>query len=311
MRILVTGGAGFIGSHLVRWLLENHHHVRVLDNFSTGKQENLAALLNDIECIEGDICHFDTVQSALQDTDIVFHLAALVSVVESVEHPLRAYAVNTTGSLHVLEAARLAGVPRVVQMSSAAIYGDAEKMPVSETDPPQPLSPYATTKFSAEQAATLYTHLYDIAAVSLRGFNIYGPRQDPSSPYASVIPRFLQAFHQGKQPTIFGDGLQSRDFVFVGDIVQALWTAATADSVAGKVFNIGRGEAISILDLANTIGKLLAVAVDPIFEPPRSGEVRHSCADVSLFSQTTGYRAATDLQSGLQATIASWLEQGR
>jgi nucleoside-diphosphate-sugar epimerase len=309
MHILVTGGAGFIGSHLVRWLVEQQHQVRVLDNLSSGQRAAFGPALSAIDFIEGDIRDFSTVQAAAQGCELVFHLAALVSVVESVEQPVLTYAHNTTGSLHVLEAARLQGVRRVVQMSSSAIYGNNERLPVSEDEPPQPLSPYASTKLAAEDAGKLYTRLYGLETVALRGFNIYGPRQSPTSPYAAVIPRFIDALQNGRQPTIFGDGKQSRDFIFVGDLVQALWVAATAPDIAGSVFNAGCGEAWSILDLALTVGELLGIEVQPDFAPPRSGEVRHSCADMSLFARSAGFRAQHSLREGLAATLSAWHQE--
>lgn len=305
MQILVTGGAGFIGSHLVRWLCQEGHRVRVLDNLSTGKRERLAPVANRITFLEGDIRNLALVQDAMQGVEIVFHLAALVSVVQSVEEPILAHASNATGTLHVLEAARGAGVRRVVQMSSSAVYGATEHIPTDETIPPAPLSPYALTKLVAEQTGQLYTRLYGLETVALRGFNIYGPGQDPASPYAAVIPRFVAALRQSKQPTIYGDGHQSRDFVFVGDVVQAMWQAATGPGLAGEVFNIGRGEVCTVLELANLVGEAMGVVVAPTFAPPREGEIRHSCADVSRFAARAGYVAQTSLRQGLAATVAA------
>lgn len=303
MRILVTGGAGFIGSHLVRWLVEEGHRVRVFDAFRTGKREHIAPFLDDIELIEGDIRDQSSIRAAAENQEIVFHLAALISVEESIQQPLLAHDINATGSLQVLDAARMGGVGRVVQMSSSAVYGNTTDLPVSETAPPEPLSGYAASKLAAEYYGQLYSNLYGLETVAIRGFNIYGPRQDPSSPYASVIPRFIDALKQGRQPTIFGDGNQSRDFVFVGDVVQALWTAATTPNIGGRVYNIGRGQTTSVLQLAHTIGTLLNIKVEPIFAPPRSGEVRHSCADVSRLAEDTGFRPLVGLHDGLEQTI--------
>lgn len=303
MKILVTGGAGFIGSHLVRWLVEQGHRVRVLDNFSTGRRESLAPVRSAIEIIAGDIRDYALVLAATHDNELIIHLAAMVSVVQSVQQPLEAQAINATGSLNVLEAARQAGVQRVVQASSCAIYGNTEQLPVSEAHTPEPLSPYATTKLAAEQAGQLYSQLYGVATVALRFFNVYGPRQDPASPYAAVVPRFIRALRNGEQPTIYGDGQQSRDFIFVGDIVRALWAAGTMPGIGGKVYNVGRGEAYAVLDLAHMIGELLGVGVQPHFAPTRDGEVRHSCADVTRFAQQAGFQAQASLYEGLQATI--------
>jgi nucleoside-diphosphate-sugar epimerase len=306
MHILVTGGAGFIGSHLVRWLVEQQHRVRVIDNLSSGKLEWLGSARSAVDFVKADIGDFAAMQAVSQHIDLVVHLAALVSVVESTEHPLRAYATNTSGTLHVFEAARLQGVRRVVHMSSSAVYGDTETLPVPESEPASPLSPYAASKLAAEQAGQLYTRLYGLETVALRGFNIYGPRQSPTSPYAAVVPRFIDALRQGRQPTIFGDGLQTRDFIYVGDLVQALWAAATAPGIAGEVLNAGSGAAWSVLDLAHTLGQVLGVSVEPQHVPPRSGEVRHSCADVSRLAERAGFRAPTRLREGLAATVAAW-----
>lgn len=303
MHVLVTGGAGFIGSHLVQWLVQQGHQVRVLDNLSSGRVEWLGAARAAVDFCAGDIRNLAEVQAAMAGIETVFHLAALVSVVESVENPLKAEACNATGTLHVLEAARQAGVRRVVQASSCAVYGNTEQLPISEAEPPQPLSPYATTKLAAEQWGQLYSTLYGLEAVALRFFNVYGPRQDPASPYAAVVPRFVAALRAGKQPMIFGDGLQSRDFVYVGDIVQGLWTAATAPGIGGAVFNVGSGRSWSILELANLVGEALGVPVQPDFKPAREGEVRHSCASTSSFAERAGFQAAVSLREGLQRTV--------
>lgn len=302
-RILVTGGAGFIGSHLVAWLVAQNHYVRVLDNMRTGHIENLAPLISHIDMIEGDICNRETVQAAMHSIDLVFHLAALVSVQESLAHPLRAHDITATGTWHVLEAARQAGVQRVAHMSSAAVYGNPAHIPVCETTPLQPLSPYAATKIAAEQAGMLYTRIYGLETVALRGFNVYGPRQDPNSAYASVIPRFLAALAQGQQPVIYGDGQQTRDFIFVGDMVQAFWAAATTPGIAGGVYNVGGGQATSILELLHMLSDVTDKRIAPQFAPARSGEVRHSRADVTLFTTHTGFRATTGLYAGLEATV--------
>ncbi len=303
MHVLVTGGAGFIGSHLVQWLVAQGHQVRVLDNLSSGRTAWLGEALAAVDFQQGDIRCLSEVQAAMQEIEIVIHLAALVSVVESIEQPLKAHACNATGTLHVLEAARQAGVRRVVQASSCAVYGNTEQLPVNEQVPPQPLSPYATTKLAAEQWGQLYNDLYGLETVALRFFNVYGPRQDPVSPYAAVVPRFVAALRAGKQPTIFGDGQQSRDFIYVGDIVQGLWMAATAPGIGGAVFNVGSGHSWSILELAQLVGEALRVPVQPDFKPAREGEVRHSCASTSSFAERAGFRAAVSLREGLQRTV--------
>lgn len=306
MQVLVTGGCGFIGSHLVRWLVEQGHTVRVLDNLSSGRREALGPALRVVDLLEGDIRDGEIVREAVQGMDLVFHLAALVSVVESIEYPLRTQAVNATGTLQVLEAARAAQVRCVVQASSCAVYGNTEQLPISEATPPDPLSPYAVTKLAAEQLGQLYSQLYGLDVVALRFFNVYGPRQDPASPYAAVVPRFVAALRSGQQPTIYGDGQQSRDFIFVGDIVRALWTAATSPGLAGSVLNVGAGQAWSILQLAEMISAALGVPLAPQLAPARSGEVRHSCGDVALFAERAGFRTQVSLREGLAATVAAW-----
>jgi nucleoside-diphosphate-sugar epimerase len=303
VHILVTGGAGFIGSHLVRWLVAQQHTVRVLDNLSSGNRAWLGPANEQVEFVQGDIRVAETVLAAAAGVELIVHLAAQVSVVESTAHPRDAYLTNVLGSVHVLEAARHHNVRRVVQMSSCAIYGDAELLPIPESTPPQPLSPYASTKLAAEDAGKLYTRLYGVETVALRGFNIYGPRQSPTSPYAAVIPRFIAALQAGQPPTIFGDGLQSRDFIFVGDVVQALWTAASAPGIGGEVFNLGSGAAWSIRDLAAILAELLDSPVQPVFAAARSGEVRHSCASPAHFATRTGFRAGVTLREGLAQTL--------
>lgn len=300
MHILVTGGAGFIGAHLVRALLRQGHRVRVFDNLSSGSFERLADSNAELLC--GDVRDEAGVTEAMQGIDLVFHLAALVSVAESLERPQTAYASNMLGTVHVLEAARRWRVHRVVQASTCAVYGNTEALPVTEATPPQPLSPYAGSKLAAEQAGLLYQQLYGLETVALRFFNVYGPGQDPASPYAAVVPRFVDALRRGEQPSIFGDGLQSRDFIFVGDIVRALGAAASKRTPGG-LYNIGTGRETTVLDLAHMIGAALHLVVKPQFLPPRDGEVRHSRASVELFASRAGYRPETDLRTGILATV--------
>ncbi|HEU5089162.1 MAG TPA: NAD-dependent epimerase/dehydratase family protein, partial [Roseiflexaceae bacterium] len=282
---------------------EQGWRVRVLDNLSSGKAAMLGPAQDTVELVVGDVRNADVVAHAAAGCTAIFHLAAMVSVIQSVEEPRQAYETNLLGTLNVLDAARRSGAERVVLASTCAIYGDTEKLPVSETDLPRPLSPYAATKLAAEHACNLYTHLYGLETVALRFFNVYGPRQDPASPYAAVVPKFVELLRAGKQPTIYGDGQQTRDFIFVGDIVRALQTAATAPGIGGEVFNVGRGQEYSVLDLAEAIADLLGIAVEPRFAPSRTGEVRHSRADISRFATLAGFHAETGLVTGLAATI--------
>ena len=306
MHILVTGGAGFIGSHLVRWLVEAGHSVRVLDNLATGHAHNLDPVASAIDIRLADLQDADAVREALVGVDYVFHLAALISVVQSVEQPLLTHAVNVSATLGLLEAARAAGVRRVVQVSSAAVYGDPAQVPTPEATPPEPLSPYGLSKHIAEEYGQLYSRLYGLECVALRFFNVYGPRQDPHSPYAAAVPRFVDALASGQQPTVFGDGLQTRDFTFVEDNVRALWAAASAPGIAGGVFNVGRGQPVSVLELIETLAELLGVEARPHFAPARPGEIRHSCAAVDALAQQAGFRAQVGLREGLGKTLESW-----
>jgi nucleoside-diphosphate-sugar epimerase len=304
MHALVTGGAGFIGSHLLHRLVAQGCRVRVLDDFSSGSRARLAALGPAVAVIEGDVRDPAALAGAVAGVDAIFHLAALVSVTQSVEQPVESFDVNLLGTLRLLEAARQAGVGRVVLASTCAVYGDAAALPVSEATPPAPLSPYAASKLAAEEALKLYTRLHGLETVALRFFNVYGPGQDPSSPYAAVVPRFIAALRAGRQPTIFGDGLQTRDFIYVGDIVEGLYAAATLPGIAGAVLNVGRGEETSVLDLARGVGEQLGVAVSPVFAPARDGELRRSYADVAAFA-AAGFRAATALSDGLARTLSA------
>lgn len=304
MRALVTGGAGFIGSHLVETLVAAGDQVAVLDNYSSGSPERLAHLGEAVTLIEGDVRDGAAVAAVAAGAEAIFHLAALVSVVQSVEQPLQTYDVNLTGTLRVLEAARQAGVRRVVLASTCAVYGDTACLPVRETDPVAPLSPYAATKLAAEQACGLYARLYGVEAVALRFFNVYGPRQDPASPYAAAIPRFLEALRAGRRPTIFGDGLQTRDFVAVADVVGGLRAAATLPGVAGAVFNLGRGEETSVRELVGMLAEILGVQAEVAYAPAREGEIRRSCADTAAFAGA-GFRATVGLREGLSRMVAA------
>jgi len=308
VRVLVTGGAGFIGSHLVRACLEAGEDVRVFDDFSTGKRENLAEVARDIEVSEGSVADASAVESAARGCEIVYHQAAIASVQRTVEDPVGSHAVNATGTLHALEAARRAGARRFVAASSAAVYGDDLRLPKREDMSAQPRSPYALQKLVSELYCEQYARLYGLETVALRYFNVFGPRQDPRSMYAGVIPIFVAALRAGARPRIHGDGLQSRDFVYVADVVAANRAAAAAKSlVAGAAINVGRGERTSLLELLALVAAALGVAaLEPIFEPARAGDLRHSQADVSRAIEWLGFRARVPLAEALCETARGY-----
>jgi len=297
--MLVTGGAGFIGSHLVRALLARGDDVLVLDNLSTGARANLADL--PVELLVADLGEADQVRAATRGVDTVFHLGAMISVPVSLENPANCYRTNVLGSLHVLEAARRELVRRVVLASSSAVYGDHDG-PVAEDAASRPMSPYASSKLAMEELARLYTSAMGLQTVCLRFFNVYGPRQDVHSPYAAVIPLFIEGLLDGRPPTIHGDGGQSRDFVFVEDVVQAMLQASQA-AVAGQVFNIGQGQSWTVLELAETLAALVQESLPPVFGPARAGDIRTSAADIGRATEALGYRPVWDLHQGLQATV--------
>lgn len=303
--VLVTGGAGFIGSHLVDKLVQLGAKVRVLDDFSTGKRENIAHLLDGkLELIEGSLTDAETVKRAVEGVEVVFHQGALPSVARSVEDPLTTHQVNATGTLLLLLASRDAGVRRVVFASSSSVYGDTPTLPKREDMTPNPKSPYALSKLIGEHLCRLFWELYGLETVSLRYFNIFGPRQDPTSQYAAVIPRFVTALLKGERPVIYGDGEQTRDFTFVENCVQANLLAATKPNVAGEVFNVGAGVQTSVNDLFRLIRSLIgAEYIEPIYAPPRPGDVRHSLAEITKAERLLGYKPIISLEEGLKLTI--------
>jgi UDP-glucose 4-epimerase len=300
---LVTGGAGFIGSHLVEALLARGHTVRVLDNFSTGSRDNLAAVRDRIELIEVDLTDLDAVRAAARGVEVVFHQGALASVPRSVADPLATHQACATGTLHVLMAAREAKVRRVVYAASSSAYGSLAKLPKCESDPTLPLSPYAVAKLAGEQYCAAFTQVYGLETVRMRYFNVFGPRQSPDSPYAAVIPLFLRAMLAGRSPVIHGDGLQSRDFTYVEDVVQANLLAADAPAAVGKVYNIACGNRTSLLDLVAEINELLGSDIRPVHDEPRPGDVRHSQADISQARKDLGYSPRTDVGRGLRRCL--------
>jgi len=303
--VLVTGGAGFIGSHLAEALLRKGHRVRVLDDFSTGKRENLIFDRGypSLEIIEGDIRHLAICQKAMKGIDYVFHQAALPSVQRSVEDPLGSNAVNGGGTLNILFAAREEKAKRVIYASSSSIYGDTPTLPKHEEMISHPLSPYALQKYIGEQYCRLFYELYGLETVSLRYFNIFGPRQDPNSVYSAVIPKFIDAFLQGSPPTIFGDGEQSRDFTYIENVVQANLLAMSAGHLHGEAINIACGERTSLNQLVNALRKILGSKMSPIYEEPRKGDVRHSLADIRKGKEILNYKPKVGLELGLKKTV--------
>jgi UDP-glucose 4-epimerase len=309
-RALVTGGAGFIGGHLVAGLLAEGWQVRVLDDFSSGRESNLADVASEIELVRGDVRDEAALARCVTGVEVVFHQAAIASVPVSVAEPLRTHAVNVDGTLFVLEAARRAGVRRVVFAASAAYYGDGPELPKREDLEPRPLSPYALHKHAGELYCRLYTQLYRLEAVALRYFNIFGPRQDPRSEYAAVIPRFIEAALAGTGATIFGDGEQTRDFAYVGDAVRANLLAADAERAPGAVINVATGRETSLNTLWRIIRELTGVRADARHAEPRVGDVRESVADVSRARELLGFAPAVDLREGLRRTVESFAKTG-
>jgi UDP-glucose 4-epimerase len=303
-RVLVTGGAGFIGSHIVAALVRRGDEVRVLDNFCTGKRENLAAAAGQVELIEADLNDTAAVARAVAGCEVVFHEAALASVPLSVERPLDSHAACATGTLNLLDQARRAGVRRFVYAASSSAYGNQPSPRKMETDLPSILSPYAAAKLTGELYCQAFWHSYGLETVCLRYFNVFGPRQDPKGPYAAVIPLFIKAILSGSRPTIYGDGLQTRDFTYVENVVQANLKAAAAPAeAAGRVFNVGNGEAVSLLELLKSLNELMGGRIEPIFQPARTGDVRDSLADISLARRVLKYEPSVDLRTGLKPTI--------
>jgi UDP-glucose 4-epimerase len=304
MRALVTGGAGFIGSNLVRALVERGDRVRVLDDLSTGRESNLAPVLGDVELIVGDVRDPEAVLGACSGVEVVFHEAAIPSVARSVADPLASNEVNVTGTLRVLMAARDAGVGRVVFASSGAVYGDVKRLPLHEGLPTRPISPYGVSKLAGERYLGAFTRTFGLSTVSLRYLNVYGPGQDPRSGYAAAIPRFLSAALAREPATVFGDGGAARDFVFVGDVVGANMLAAGAgNEVDGLACNVGTGRRTTIRELLTTIAELHPPQPEPVPADPRPGEIHDSWSDPSLAAEALGFRSEVDLRDGLARTL--------
>jgi UDP-glucose 4-epimerase len=304
-KILVTGGAGFIGSNLTEALLKQGHQVRVLDDFSTGKKENLAfnEAYRSFEIIEGDIRDPNLCRKTIKGTEFVFHQAALPSVQRSVENPLTSHSVNVEGSLNLLLAARDAGVKRFIYASSSSVYGDTPTLPKREDMPPNPLSPYALQKYVGEQYCKLFFQLYGLETISLRYFNIFGPKQDPNSIYSAVIPRFIDALIENRPPIVFGDGEQSRDFTYIDNVIEANLLAMSASHLKGEVVNIACGKRTSLNRLLGILKGILGSTISPVYQEPRKGDVKHSLADINRGKEILNYFPKIEIEVGLQKTL--------
>jgi len=309
MRVLVTGGGGFIGSNLVRALVERGDDVRVLDNFSTGNRGNLAELANDVEIVEGELRSYERVHAATRGVEVVFHQGALPSVPRSVQDPLTTSAVNVEGTLNVLLAARDEGVRRVVCASSSSVYGNSGELPRLETANPDPISPYGVSKLGAERYCVSFSRVYPLETVALRYFNVFGPNQDPTSQYAAVVPRFITAIADGRAIAIYGDGEQRRDFTYVENVVEANVAAAGTDGVSGMVLNVATGRPTTVNELAETIGSLLGCSVERDEQPERTGDVRDSWADVTRARDLLGWEPRVGLEEGLRLTAEFFLQR--
>jgi UDP-glucose 4-epimerase len=303
---LVTGGGGFIGSHLTRALVRRGDRVRVLDNGLSGGPDRLGDMLGDVEWINGDVRDEETLRRAVRDVEIIFHQAAVASVPRSIAEPKLTHDINLTGTLHVLLSARDAGVRRVVFASSSAVYGDLPGSPKSETMPLQPLSPYAAHKAACEQYCQIYHRVHGLDTVSLRYFNVFGPQQDPQSEYAAVIPRFISTVLSGGTPVIYGTGEQSRDFVFVDNVVEANLRAASRPEAAGHIFNVGGGVSITLNHLVEQLGCIFGHEIHPLYTNPRPGDIHESLADISHVQSVLGYQPVVSFDAGLERTVAAF-----
>jgi nucleoside-diphosphate-sugar epimerase len=304
MKYLVTGGAGFIGSNLVKGLLNRNEDVRILDNFSTGRRQNIKDFESDVEVVEGDIRDFWVTLDACKGIDFVLHQAALPSVNRSVENPLTSNDVNSNGTLTVLECARRQGVKKLLFASSSSVYGDTPTLPKREDMIPCPLSPYAISKLTGEHYCRVYANLYGMSAIAMRYFNVFGPNQNPHSQYAAVIPKFITSIIADESPVFFGDGLQSRDFTYVDNVVHAVLTACQTESVTQGEFNLACGSQYTLRDLVDQLNSLIGKDIKPKMAPARPGDIKHSFADVSKLQKAFGIKPIVNFSDGLEKTIA-------
>ncbi|HSR51417.1 MAG TPA: SDR family oxidoreductase [Acidobacteriota bacterium] len=308
---VVTGGAGFIGSHLVRALLSRGRVVRVIDDLSSGREANLRGLSRQypgrFSFQQADVCDASLMEKLFEGAEHVYHQAAMTSVAESVDHPIRCHHVNVTGTLNVLQASRKCGAAKVVMASTTAVYGDDPELPKRESMRPSPISPYAAGKLAGEAYGEVYARLYGLPTVALRYFNVYGPRQDPQSQYAAVIPNFITRMTGGKPPVIYGDGEQSRDFIFVEDVVRANLAAARSEA-SGVVLNIASGASFSLKQIVELLNEILESKLDPVFETVRRGDIKHSSADVSKARSAIGFEAQVSFKDGLSRAVEYYRE---
>ena len=302
-KVLVTGGAGFIGSHLVEALIGQGHQVNVLDNLATGDMSHLDSVIDSIQFFKGDTQDPQLVAEAIAECEVVFHQAALASVPASIEHPLESHAACATGTLVMLDASRKAGVRRVIYAASSSCYGDQPTMAKREDDAMRPMSPYAAAKLTGELYCQAFYHTYGLETVGLRYFNVFGPRQDPDSPYSAVIPIFLTRMLRGDSPVVYGDGEQSRDFTYVANVIQANLLAASKAEIAGRTFNIANGVSTSLLQLIKTLNQTLNTSIHPIHESARAGDIRDSMADISAARKAIGYEPKVLFQEGIERSI--------
>lgn len=309
IKFLVTGGAGFIGSNIVKELLKSGHFVRVLDNFSSGKRENLKSYECDVDLIEGDIRSYHIVQQAVKGIEVVLHQAALPSVPRSIKDPITTNDVNVNGTLNILEASVGSGVKRVVYASSSSVYGDNPELPKHEGMLPNPLSPYAVSKLAGEKYCSVFARLFDLETIALRYFNVFGPNQDPYSQYSAVIPRFIKAIMNDQPPKIFGDGEQSRDFTYVSNVINANILSATSSCDSGISINCACHGYITLNQLVDFINEYLGKKIEPEYLPARAGDIKHSYADISLAKEKIDYYPDIDFQTGLKLTIESFAEK--